>query len=422
MTTNDRAPCPDIGVWRAWLDHEDVTAHRFARAVDTGREPPSIEDHLSDCPACRRLVAELREDASDVRDILSILAPTRLPSAAEVAVARERLDWRRASTPRLPQPQNIRRLEPIPMFLFRLSTPWRFAASGLAAAVLVTLLVAFTPQGGSVAAAFLSQFRSQQVTAIGITPQSQAEITRTLNALGNLGTIKGPGVNSANGAPKPEAVAKNAEGQVKTVTQAEASKAVHIDLLTPDPAKLPPGVDKTPQVRVTPESQIQFTFDKKKATAYFQSTGHPEVSLPDEYDGATLTVTIPSAVILEYGDTKSRSGLIIAEANEVVAEVQGKVSLPEMRDFLLGLPGLPPGVVSQLKGIQSWNDTLPIPVPVDQVHWDAATIKGGPGLLLRDNSGVGSAAIWHADHHLYGVAGSIKYDDLQRLVDSMAVR
>ena len=72
MNTTDRAPCPDIGVWRAWLDNEDAAT-----------QPISIEEHLADCPACQRLVAELREDASDVRDILSVLAPTRLPNPAE---------------------------------------------------------------------------------------------------------------------------------------------------------------------------------------------------------------------------------------------------------------------------------------------------------------------------------------------------
>jgi HPt (histidine-containing phosphotransfer) domain-containing protein len=56
------------------------------------------------------------------------------------------------------------------------------------------------------------------------------------------------------------------------------------------------------------------------------------------------------------------------------------------------------------------------------VHWQTTTINNSQGLLLKDNSGAGSAAIWHADHHLYGVAGSIKSDELQQLADSMAVR
>jgi hypothetical protein len=112
----------------------------------------------------------------------------------------------------------------------------------------------------------------------------------------------------------------------------------------------------------------------------------------------------------------------VVQAGELVVDVQGNVSLPEMRDFLLGLPGLPPVVVSQLRQIQNWNDTLPIPVPVDKVNWQSTTFTGGQGLLLNDNSGVGSAAIWHANGHLYGVAGTLKGADLKRVADSLAVR
>jgi hypothetical protein len=74
-----------------------------------------------------------------------------------------------------------------------------------------------------------------------------------------------------------------------------------------------------------------------------------------------------------------------------------------------------------LRQIRNWNDTLPIPVPVDKVHWQPASFpNGGQGLLLNDNSGVGSAAIWQQNGHLYGVAGSLKATDLKRVADSLA--
>jgi hypothetical protein len=397
MTIASR-PCPDVGVWRAWLDHED--------------DAPWLPEHLSGCPACQRLVADLRDDVVAIGRSLSALAPARLPSAAEVATARERLSRREAGD----------RLQPVGGggLVRRISTPWRIAGSGLAAAVALTLVVAFTPGGGAAAASFLAQFRSQQVTPIEITPQSQGQIVRTLNALGEYGTIK----SGQNGQPtRPEAAARLATEQARTVSLAEAAQTVGFSILTPDPATLPAGVDKTPLVRVVPGSQVRFTFDKNKARAYFQSSGHPEVSLPDKFDGATLVVSIPSAAVLEYGDKASKNALIVGEAGELVVDVEGgKVSLPEMRDFLLGLPGLPPTVVSQLKQIQNWNETLPIPVPVDQVHWQSDTFNGNQGLLLKDNSGVASAALWHQSGHLYGVAGSLKSSDLKPIAESLAVR
>jgi hypothetical protein len=408
---NTTQSCPDIGTWRAWLDHE----------TDLSDEA----QHLETCPGCQRVVDELRDDAAFADAGLASLASSDLPSAADVSVARERVHWRHAATHKrsATAPIGRSRLEPTPMIFSRFSTPWRAAAGGVAAAIALTLVVAFTPAGSAAAAGFLAQFRSQQVQAIEITPQSQADISRALKALSNLGTIQEPAIAQS---ADPAAAAKAAADQSKTATAAEATKTVGFDLLTPDPKSLPSGVSSTPTIRVTPGSQIKFTFDKKKAQAYYQSTGHPEVSLPDKFDGASLSVSIPPAAVLSYsGGQGSRNEVIVAEAGELVVDTQGNVSLTEMRDFLLGLPGLPPAIVSQLKQIQNWNDTLPIPVPVDQVNWQKTTINGNSALLLNDNSGVGSAVVWHTsgqNGHLIGVAGTLKASDLQNVASTLAVR
>jgi anti-sigma factor RsiW len=398
MTVTSPA-CPEIGVWRAWLDRE-IT-------------PPRLDAHLEACPGCQRVVADLRAVNTGARDALAELAPGRLPSAVEVAVARERLELRRRL--RLEVADATHAQEPIALFVARISTPWRIAASGLAAAIVVSVIVAFTPQGNAAAAAFLAQFRPQQVTAVEVSPQSQTEIVRTLNALGNLGTVQTPNGPRPIAAVKPE--------QPRTVTLAEASRTVGFSLETPDPATLPAGIDRTPRIEVTNASQVRFTVDTNKARAYYQSTGHPEVQLPDKFDGATLIVSIPAAALLQYGNGSSRDALIVGQAGQLVVDVQGKVSLDEMRDFLLGLPGLPQNVVNQLRSVKVWNQTLPIPVPVDKVNWQSTTFKGNnQGLLLNDNSGVGSAAVWYESGRMYGVAGSLKANDLKRIADSLAVR
>jgi hypothetical protein len=355
------------------------------------------------------MMDELQTDARDISEALATLAPARLPDPGEVAVARERLEWRRRiELDQRAQPRT------------RFSTPWRVAAGAVAAALALTCVVAFTPEGNSAAAAFLAQFRSQQVSAVELTPQSQADITRALNSLSNLGTVQG--LDGA--AARPQDLARAQAGQIRTVTLADATATVGFRLLTPDPKTLPTGVSSTPNVRVSSGSQFRFTFDKNKARAYYQSNGHSDVNLPDKFDGASLVVTIPTAAVLTYSadSNTSRQDVIVAEAGELVVDVQGNVSLPEMRDFLLSLPGLPPAVVAQLKQIQNWNNTLPIPVPVDQVNWKKETINGSQGLLLNDNSGIGSAAVWHANGHLYGVAGSLKATELKEIADSLAAR
>ncbi|MBV9171282.1 MAG: hypothetical protein JOZ81_14485 [Chloroflexi bacterium] len=384
--------CPDIAVWRAWLDQEVETDH-------------DLQDHLHACPDCRRTVDDVRDAATAAHSAVAVLAPSAVPAPSQAAVARERLGWQRAAAV-----ANQRRRH-----LPRVSGGWRIAASGIAAAVVFTFAVALTPEGRAAAAGFLAQFRSQQLTAIEITPQSQADIMRTFDTLNNLGVVQG--------ATPSEVRTNEKTAAQQSLTPEQASQQVGFTLKTPDPATLPRGLNANPRIAVTQAMQERFTFSKDKAARYFQSTGHPEVSLPDKFDGATLVVSIPAAAMLQYGDSSSHDALVIGQASEIEVGVQGNVSLSEMRDFLLSLPGLPAQTVAQLKRIQNWNETLPIPVPVDKVNWQQTTFpKGGQGLLLNDNSGVGSAAIWQQDGHLYGVAGSVKATDLKRVADSLASR
>jgi hypothetical protein len=393
--------CPDLGAWRAWLDR--------------AKRMPGLDAHLEACTTCQEHVAHLRDNAHVAGDALRTLGAARPPSTADVALARERLAWRQRQTAAVAPPQLLAP-ENLLVLVSRISTPWRVAASGVAAAFLVMLIVAFTPEGRTAAAGFLAQFRSQQVTAIEVSPQSQTEITRTLRALGNLGTFRTPSGAAASGNALPRI------DEPKSVSLAEASQQLGFALQTPDPTTLPAGVDRTPRVQVIPANEIRFTFDKAKASGYFRSTGHADVTLPDKFDGAALVVSIPAAALLEYGGGNTHQALVIGQSGELVVDVQGKVSLDELRDFLLGLPGLPRETTDQLRQIRNWNQTLPVPIPTDKMNWKSESFKGNQGLLLNDNTGVGSAALWQAGGHLYGVAGSLKATELKRVADSLAVR
>jgi hypothetical protein len=293
------------------------------------------------------------------------------------------------------------------LVLSRVPTSWRLAASGLAAVVLLSLVVAFVPEARTAAGQFLAQFRSQQVAAVSVSPQSASQLQRSLASLSHLGTFAQRSPQSPSGLGL----------GLKTVSLAEASQQVGFPLQLPDPA----GLSASPRVSVMSANEMRFTFDKARARAYFQSIGHPEVSLPDRFDGAALVVSTPAAAVLEYDGTSGKgSELIIGEAGELSVGVDGKVSLDELREFLLDLPGLPPETVAQLRAIKDWQTTLPIPIPADKVNWQSVSFsRGGQGLLLNDNSGIGSAAVWQSGGHLYGVAGSFKATDLKRVADSL---
>src|SRR5207253_1156414 len=113
----------------------------------------------------------------------------------------------------------------------------------------------------------------------------------------------------------------------------------------------------------------------------------------DQFDGATLVLSLPAAALLEYR-RGTEQGLMIGQTSEITAGIDGKVSLDEMREFLLGLPGLSPDTVRQLRDIKDWRNTLPLPVPADKLDWKTIRIDRGDALLFQEKTGLGSAVIW----------------------------
>jgi len=357
---------PDEGTLRAWIDGE-------------APESAQIEAHLGECATCRDDAAVMRENAGLAGDAIRQLAPVG---------ARPRL--RVVETP----PAR------------RSSSRWRVAAAGLAAALALGVVVG-TSDGRTAAASFLAQFRSQSIQPITIDPNAIGG--SPLGQLGRLGTVSG------DHSPRPETVG----------SLADLSAKVGFAVRQPNPTTLPSGLPATPVYRVIPAHELRFTFDEAKARAYFAEIGRSNVVVPPKFNGASLVVSVPAAAVLQYGspngqsDPRSVKALLIGQSGEITAGTEGNVTLDEMRDFLLGLPGLPPDVVRQLRDVRDWRTTLPLPIPADQVSSQQTTVAGGPGLLLVERHGLGNALVWQGGGRVNGVAGTFDAGQLQRVADSL---
>jgi hypothetical protein len=280
---------------------------------------------------------------------------------------------------------------------------WRLAFGGVAAALAMTFALA-TPEGQAAAAGFLAQFRSQKLAIVTFDP-NQARQTG-LFRFEQLGTVKN---SQPNQPARPTEVAN---------VQEAASKA-GFPVLQPDPATLPAGAARTPKVRFSPATETRLTFDKQKTREYFDSINRKDLALPDRLHGSTLVIQLPPIVMLEYPAADNRPAVMVGQARELAVGVEGTASLDEVRNFLLGLPDLPPDVARQLRSIQDWTSTLPIPIPVDKVSWQETNIAGAQAYILNDNTGLGSAVIWQRDGRIMGVAGPMKATDLRKVAESL---
>lgn len=415
--------CPEEGVWRTWLDEPDAEAG------------PDLGEHVGACEACQSEVERLHQDRAATTAAFA-RAPIPSDEQVERALARVHVALGDAPCPvRLVEStaETPARTRKGRFMTHPVAGRWR-AAAAAAAVVVVASVAVMTPQGQVAASQFLAQFRSQKIQAVPVTPAQVTDIQRTFTQLANLGTVENaPDLSNVAQGVRPA----NVSTPQDVATAQDAAQMAGFPVAVPDPSALPTGVSTTPHVSVSSVRDLRFTFNNAKAQAYFQSIGQPNVQLPDRFDGATLVVHMPPVVELEYpavsatasptagtsganGNATSHGmGLLIGEAGEISVGVEGQVTLDDLRDFLLNLPGLSPTTRQVISSVNDWHSTLPIPVPVNLMSWQQTTVSGTPGLMLSDNSGTGSAVVWDKNGQIYGVAGVFTSSDVQRVAASL---
>ncbi len=364
--------CPDDGALRSWLDSEP------------GGYPADLAAHVAGCADCRRRTGELQHSAELAAPALALLAPARLPTAEETGAALSRVRLLAASPVLAGTSLPATGAAPPGSARGDRFTALRRPLTAAAAVALAIAAVA-TPAGRSVAGEFLAQFRSERLAPVTVTAQD----AQALADLQHLGTVSGD-----LSAPQPQ----------RLPSLAAAADRVGFLVASPDPGRLPAGVGRTPEVLVTEARELRFTFDAKKARLWLDQHGGKATTLPQRFDGGGLVVSVPAAVVLRYDAADGSPGMVVGQARQIEARAEGGVGFEELRSFLLDLPGLSPSTRAQLAAIGDWRRTLPLPIPVGQVRWTPTTVAGAEGLLLGDNTGLGSAVIWQRNGRIFGVA------------------
>ena len=405
-------PCPDLGALRASID-------------DAPGAAPALHDHVRACPSCSGALAELQHNAELAAPAMALTAPADLPpGAAEAALAR--FEQRRArlanaqtvaagatatltATPAPatadPDPLAARRRGRRP----RLGTRARGAAAALVAAVVLTGLVA-TPGGRAAAASFLAQFRSQRFEVLSLDPTQATQFEEVIGELVDTGVFTGA------------AFGGNVYGDPRTVADRDqASRMAGFAVPAVDPSVLPGGVGRTPErIMVIPARETAITFDRDHALDYLREHGRPDARLPERFDGTRLVVQLPAVVIQQFAGRDGGPALLVGKAGMLGLDTEGGASLEELREVVLDLPGLPEGTVAQLRAIGDWRNTLPLPVPTDEVSWRATQVEGADAISFADPSGRLHALLWQRYGYIWGVAGVVGSDEARDVANSLA--
>ena len=404
-------PCPDLGALRASIDD-----------APDGATATALHDHVHACASCSDTVAELQRNAELAAPAIALTAPEAPPGAAAVEAAlarferrRARLATARAATATAAAPASAGPdPAPAPIPLARpgrpawLGTRGRAVAAALVATLVLTGLVA-TPDGRAAAASFLGQFRSQRLQAVPLDTGQANQVGDVLTGLVDSGVFTGD-PHQVTGLDDPEIAAD----------LAEAGRLAGFAVPAVDPSALPRGVERTPsRILVSRALEARITFDRDRALAYLRGHGRPDAQLPERFDGTQLVVRVPTVVVQQFAGRDGGPAVLVGKAGMLGVDTEGGATLEELREVVLGLPGLPAETVAQLRSIGDWRTTLPIPVPTDQVRSRPATVNGAEGLSFADQTGRLHALLWQRDGHIWGVAGVLGADEARDVADSL---
>ncbi len=352
--------------------------------------------HLLNCIRCRSALNTVRDNAEAAKNALR-----EQDELVDISAARDAILKRAAAGAKKPA------LVP---YKFR-SYDWQWGAVA-AACLVIAVLFSYAPFR-AYAANLLTIFEPRQFTPLSMT---QADLTqlRGVPELAAFGTVHESG--------------KHRFLEFRSLTEAQnyAGRTVAY------PTYLPSAVPHKAMYQVSRVYGASFTFDEKKARATEERKHVALPAVPPNLNGSTFSVEIGPIVVENYGQQAvshaahkvhntrelARNAVVVVQA-PVPSVRTTSASADEIESYLLSLPNVPEDVKTQIRAIRDPSSTLPIPVPVDKETARHVQVQGAPGLLIGDNTGVGSILVWQRNNTIYSVAGGFTADEITKVANSM---
>jgi hypothetical protein len=182
-------------------------------------------------------------------------------------------------------------------------------------------------------------------------------------------------------------------------------------LAVPDVAVLPEGVTGEPTYQAAGLVEATFTFSAEKAAQAAAAEGEALPPVPAGLDGSSLRLQAGPGVAAVWAQPTGVPTLVVARVGAPTVDSSG-ADFDTVRNYLLSLPGLPPGLADQLKDLSEQGGTLPLPVPAEMVTSSTADVHGTEATVLTSRNGLFAGVVWVKDGVMTGVAGSLSADEL----------
>jgi hypothetical protein len=368
------------------------------RAALDGELTANELEHFEHCTVCQSKQKDIESQIHLTADKLSFLtAATKNPRLSSTQA------WSRFEQQTLTQKE-------IPIMKKLFAIP--FIRYGLPAILALTLIFAF-PSTRAFASELLNLFRVQRVTIIPIDFTGMEQLN---GAVGN---------NISQLISESVTMEKKPADPVTVATAAEASQLADFNVRAPQ--------GQTPsRISVLSGASFTFTIDRDKAQALLDEAGRSDLVLPQEVDGADVSVNIPASVSIAFGTCPEPSNdseaaremeretttsgspgrvykdcIIFAQIPSPEVSAPASLDIAKLAQLGLEFTGMTAEEAAQFTSTVDWTSTLLVPIPKNAASYQQVSVDGVTGTLIERPSDDAPqfALLWVKDGIIYTIGG-----------------
>jgi hypothetical protein len=298
---------------------------------------------------------------------------------------------------------------------------------GFSIVLILTLVLAF-PGTRALAGELLNLFRVQNVTVIPV----------DFTGLQQLDDTSGPDISRL--ISDSVTMQKEPGDPVIAASAEEASQLAGFNVRTPQ------GMSPS-RISVMNGAAFSFTIDRDKVQALLDEAGRNDLILPEEVDGADVSVNIPASVSIAFGTCPEPSSES-EEAREVERETESslsrnqlyadciilaqipspEVSAPASLDIAklaqigFEFTGMSPEEAAEFTSTVDWTSTLVVPIPQNAASYEKVPVDGVTGALIERTVNDGDdaprfALFWVKNGIIYTIGGLGDASDAQTALE-----
>ena len=283
---------------------------------------------------------------------------------------------------------------------------------GTAVALILALVLAF-PGTRALAGELLSLFRVQHVTVVPVDFTGMEQLNGAVGQ--NISQLISESVT----------MQKEPSDPVNVASTDEASQLAGFNVRAPQ--------DATPsRISVMSGASFTFTIVRAKAQSLLDEAGRSDLVLPEEVDGADVSVKIPSSVSIAFGtcpepssaseakremkretETSGSPGrvykdcIILAQVPSPEVSAPASLDIAKLAQIGLEFTGMTAEEAAQFTSTVDWTSTLIVPIPKNAASYQQVPVDGVTGTLIERPSDDAPqfALFWVKDGIIYTIGG-----------------